>query len=116
MQYDQKLSATFTGTVTRIGFYQDTLPKLIITVKKHGLLALPFRNGERVPVTLAIDGKRFTAGVRTTDRSATVMISPDLNDAEQNPVRLSDLLYSSGWDNKSSRIDLKIEDGVISFI
>jgi hypothetical protein len=112
----QKLPSTFIGTVTRIGFYQDTLPKLVITVKKHGLLALPFRNGERVPVTFAINGKCFTAGIRTTDRSATVMISPDLSDAEENPVRLSDVLYNNGWDDKESRVELKIEDGVISFV
>lgn len=106
--------ATLLGTVTKIGYYQDTLPKLVITVKKTDSSVIPFRNGERVSVAFRINGECFTAGIRTTNRSATVMISPDLNDAECNPVRLTDLLYNLGWNDKSSRIELRIENGVIS--
>jgi len=107
--------ATLLGTVTRIGYYRDTLPKLIITVKKSDYLDLPFQEGERIPVPFVINGRCFTAGIRTTSRSATVMISPDLNDDEHNPVRLTDLLYNFGWDKKRSRrVELTVEDGVIN--
>lgn len=106
--------ATLFGTVTRIGYYRDTLPKLVITVKKTDSSVIPFRDGERVVIPFRINGECFTAGIRTTNRSATVMISPDLNDAESNSVRLTDLLYNLGWNEKSSRIELRIENGVIS--
>lgn len=106
--------ATLLGTVTRIGYYRDTLPKLVITVKKTDSSVIPFRDGERVAMPFIINGECFTAGIRSTNRSATVMISPDLNDSESNPVRLTDLLYNLGWNDKSSRIELRIENGVIS--
>lgn len=109
------VSAVLIGTVTRIGYYRDSLPKLVITVKKNDSMAIPFRNGERVPMPFIINGECFTAGIRSTNRSATVMISPDLNDSESNPVRLTDLLYNLGWNDKSSRIELRIENGVINF-
>lgn len=105
---------TLLGTVTRIGYYRDTLPKLVITVKKNDSSVIPFRDGERVAMPFIINGECFTAGIRATNRSATVMISPDLNDSESNPVRLTDLLYNLGWNDKSSRIELRIENGVIS--
>ena len=114
MQHRKVSPATLLGTVTRIGYYRDTLPKLIITVKKNDSLAIPFRDGERIPFPFVINGKCFTAGIRTTNRSATVMISPDLDDAEQNPVRLADLLYDCGWDEKISRVELTVEDGAIN--
>jgi hypothetical protein len=113
-QYQKVLPAVLLGTVTRIGYYRDTLPKLVITVKKNDSLAIPFRVGERIPFPFVINGKCFTAGIRTTNRSATVMISPDLDDVEHNPVRLTDLLYAFGWDDKISRVELTIKDGVIN--
>ena len=109
------LPAVMPGTVTRIGYYRDSLPKLVITVKKSDSTALPFRDGERVPMPFIINGECYTAGIRSTNRSATVMISPDLNDADCNPVRLTDLLYNLGWVGKQSRIELRVQDGVINF-
>ena len=109
------LPAVMPGTVTRIGYYCDSLPKLVITVKKSDSTALPFRDGERVPMPFIINGECYTAGIRSTNRSATVMISPDLNDADCNPVRLTDLLYNLGWVGKQSRIELRVQDGVINF-
>jgi hypothetical protein len=113
-QHQMVLPAVLPGTVTRVGYYRDTLPLLIITVRKEEATAIPFRDGERVPVPFVINGKRFTAGIRTTNRSATVMICSDLNDAEHNPVRLADLLYDLGWNEKNSRFELTIEHGVIN--
>jgi hypothetical protein len=113
-QHQMVLPVVLLGTVTRVGYYRDTLPQLIITVRKEEAMAMPFRDGVRVPVPFVINGKRFTAGIRTTNRSATVMICSDLNDAEHNPVRLADLLYGLGWNEKNSRVELTVEDGVIS--
>jgi len=109
------LPAVVPGTVTRIGYYHDSLPKLVITVKKSDSTVLPFRDGERVAMPFIINGECFTAGIRSTQRSATVMISPDLNDADCNPVRLADLLFNLGWGGKQTRIELRIQDGTINF-
>lgn len=107
------LPAVVPGTITRIGYYRDCLPKLVITVKKNQW-ALPFREGERVSMPLVINGERFTAGIRSTPRSAIVMISPDLDDVDSNPVRLADLLFSQGWTGKQTRIELNVQEGTIS--
>ena len=112
--WQQMLPAVLAGTVTRVGYYRDTLPQLIIVVRKEEAMAIPFRDGERVSVPFVINGKRFTAGIRTTNRSATVMICSDLNDAEHNPVRLADLLYDLGWNENNTRVELTIEDGVVN--
>lgn len=114
-QQKEILPETFTGTITRIGYYGDSLPKLVITVKKSDTLPIPFQDGERVPIPFVINGECFTAGIRTTNRSATVMISPDLNDSDSNLVRLTDLLCNLGWNGRESRIELRLEDGAINF-
>jgi hypothetical protein len=90
------LPATITGKVTKIGYYFDALPKLIIAFRKEDAGLLPYRTGERVVIPLAIDGERFKAGIRTTARSATVMLCPDLVDATGDTVRLIDVLFSQG--------------------
>ena len=109
------LPTVITGTITRIGFYGDSLPKLVITVKKSESLPIPFQDGERIPIPFIINGECFTAGIRSTNSSATVMISPDLNDSNSNPVRLTDLLCNLGWTGKNSRVKLRLEDGAINF-
>jgi len=106
---------TVTGTITRIGYYGDSLPKLVITVKKSDTLPIPFQDGERVPIPFIINGEWFTAGIRSTKRSATVMISPDLNDSDSNLVRLTDLLCGIGWNGRCYRVELRLEDGTINF-
>lgn len=112
-QHQAVLPAIIHGTVTKIGYYQDTLPKLIIKMKKDGSMVLPFLDGERVPVPFVINSQTFTAGIRSTPRSATVSISPDLNDSTNNPVRLADILYELGWDERTTKIALRYEAGVI---
>jgi len=101
------------GTVTRIGYYRDSLPKLVITVKKSDSMALPFCDGERVSIPFIINGECFTAGIRTTNRSTTVMISPDLEDEACNPVRLTDLLCDLGWNGKKPSVELRLEHGAL---
>jgi len=114
--HHQVLPAVLLGTVTRVGYYQDTLPKLIITVRKEDFKSIQLREGVRLTVPFVINGNRFIAGVRTTNRSATVMICPDLIDADQNVVRLTDLLYHHGGDIKKSRVELVIEGGAINCV
>lgn len=112
-QHQEVLPSAVLGTVTCVGYYRDTMPQLIITVKKQEARAIPFREGERVPVPFIIKGDRFVAGIRTTIRSATVMICPDLSSGEEATVRLVDLLAAQGWNSKKSRLVLTVVGGAI---
>jgi hypothetical protein len=100
------------GNVTRIGYYGDTLPKLIITIRKEDAY-IPFSDGNRIPVPFVINGMQYTAGIRSTKRSGTVMICCDLFDADLKSVRLSDLLFDVGWNTGNSKIRMLFENGVI---
>ncbi len=80
------------GRVTRVGYYRDTLPLLVISILKEEAAQLPWQDGERVPVPLSMNGETYRAGIRSTLRSFNIIISPDLIDRVGNPVRLTDLL------------------------
>ena len=105
------LSSTIIGTVTRVGYYRDTLPQLIITTRKEDAGPLPYRIGERVSIPLVVNGEEYMAGLRTTVRSATVMICPDLNDSQGTLVRLTDVLFSQGWTH--TKVELVVADGKV---
>ncbi len=107
----QLLPATITGTVTRIGYYGDTLPQLIIKTRKEDSGLLPYQVGERVIIPLVVNGVHYLAGIRTTVRSTTVMVCPDLNDSTGASVRLVDVLFSQGW--TQAKVKLVVEDGAI---
>lgn len=97
------------GAVVRIGYYSDTLPRLIIIMNKERLKSFKFADGERTPVTLAVLGAEYRAGVRTTARSVSVMISPDVVDCSGNRLRLVELLFKCGL--TGNRVRLQIENG-----
>ncbi len=88
--------ALLQSTVTRIGYYSDTLPKLIITIGKKGLEPLSISPGVRHPVTLYINGDEYHAALRTTLRSPTVMICPDLIGQSGETIRLVEVLAEQG--------------------
>lgn len=97
------------GAVVRIGYYSDTLPRLIIIMSKERLKSFEFADDERTPVTLAVLGAEYRAGVRTTARSVSVMISPDVVDCSGNRLRLVELLFKCGL--TGNRVGLQIENG-----
>lgn len=104
---------TVVGKVAKVGFYRDTLPLLIINIKKENAQCLPFREGERVSIPFVVNGQPYIAGLRATARSSTVMICSDLLDADLNSVRLVDLLFSLGWSQRDSNIELTVKNGTV---
>ena len=102
-------TTTISGKVAKVGFYRDTLPLLIITIKKDDAAALPYKIGERVSVPFVIGGTPYIAGLRATTNSSTVMICSDLTDNDLNSVRLVDVLFSKGWTQKEYKFDLTIK-------
>ena len=106
-------SITIAGKVAKVGFYRDTLPLLIINIKKEDAGTLPYHVGERVSIPFVVNGQPYIAGLRATARSATVMICSDLLDEDLNPVRLVDVLFSLGWTHKESTLELTIRNQMI---
>lgn len=102
------------GRITRVGYYRDTLPQLVIVIRKEAAGLLPWRDNERMPVSLRIQGECYHAGIRTTPRSSTLTISPDLTDSTGTPARLTDLLFSGGFQNRRD-VAISLEDGILSF-
>lgn len=112
------LSHPFTlhGKVVKVGYYRDTLPLLVINIKKEDAETLPFKVGERVPIPFVVNGQRYMAGLRATARSANVMICSDLIDGGSNAVRLVDVLYSAGWTQRNSNLTLSVEGNSIYWL
>lgn len=101
---------TLSATITRVGYYRDTLPLLIISIRKEAADCLPYAIGKRIPIPFTLSGETFTAGIRTTLRSPTVMICPDLTDAAGEPIRLVDLLLMHGFVH-NGKVDLRLTAG-----
>ncbi|WP_243373252.1 hypothetical protein [Geotalea sp. SG265] len=108
------LPATLICKVAKVGYYRDTLPLLIINIKKEDALPhLPFKTGERIAIPFVVNGRTYTAGLRATARSSTAMICSDLMDADLNSARLVDLLFSVGWTDRTPSLELTVSDGRI---
>lgn len=100
------------GVLTRVGYYSDTLPQMVISIPKRLAGKLPCRDGERVHFPLEISGERYIAGLRTTFHSATVQICPDLTDEAGHSVRLADIIFRHGL-NGCHFVNLSIFDTVL---
>lgn len=104
---------TINGRVTRIGFYRDTLPKLVITVPKNATGGLSICDGERVDLQLSMNGEAYHAGIRTTSKAKTLTICPDLRDKAGNEIRLTDLLLRHNIQQKDT-VAITIDvDGIV---
>ncbi len=114
-QHRTVLPTTILGKVTKVGYYRDTLPLFIITIRKEDAASLPYKTGERVSLPLVINGKHYSAGLRATANSNTVMICSDLTDSNLSTVRLVDLLFGQGWTNRDAKIMLTVKNEIIYF-
>jgi hypothetical protein len=110
-QCQEREISSVTGTVTRIGYYRDTLPKLIIAIRKKECPQLQCHAGERAAITFVVNGDSYLAGLRTTERDEMIRICSVIHDNKGVPVRLSDVLFSHGW--SSGRLSLTCDGDVI---
>lgn len=93
---------TITGKVTRLGYYRDTLPKLVITIPKSAADGLSICEGERENLQLSMNGKTYHAGIRTTSKARVLTICPDLQDIAGGEIRLTDLLLRHNIEQKAT--------------
>jgi hypothetical protein len=103
---------TLPGIITRVGYYRDTLPLMLITIPKRLAGSLKYRDGERVTMPLVVDGERYLAGIRTTTHSETLQVCPDLVDSEGKKVRLADIIFKHRLDS-SHIVNLNVIDSVL---
>ncbi|GAM10089.1 hypothetical protein OR1_02376 [Geobacter sp. OR-1] len=85
-----------TGTIRRVGYYPDCIPKLIIRINKGEPHRLDNSLNGRVPIRMEINGSIYEAGLRSTPGMVYLMVCTDLHDLEGRPARLSELLLEQG--------------------
>ena len=96
------------GTVTRVGYYNDTLPKLVISIPKVADYFSWISPGERHPVILRTLGNQYSAALRTTLKASTVTVSPDLMETSGRQIRLVDILAPMGLFARN-RVNIEIK-------
>ena len=103
-----------TGEIRGRGlYYSDGLEALEIWIPVARAEALPFRQGQRVPIVLHLPHQRYEAGLRSTSRNPYVWICPDLRTPEGAKVSLSRALESCGL-QKNQRVHLTTEGDEIT--
>jgi hypothetical protein len=90
------------GRVTKVGYYRDTLPKLVVTIPKNDAGGLSIDVGERVDLQLYLHGETYHAGIRTTPNARTLTICPDLLNVSGSEIRLTDLLLQHNIQQKAT--------------
>lgn len=94
-------SLTVIGRVNQVGYYGDCIPTLVILFAKDDNSKALFPSGERLEMTLVVEGERYRAGLRTTDKMRDVKICPDLLDTEGRELRFADILLKMGLVQKN---------------
>lgn len=89
------------GRVNQVGFYTDCVPTLAVLFKKEQVLELGLPQTGRIEVTLVAGERKYSAGIRTTEKMADYKLCPDLVDEGGEPARLADILLEMGLPQRS---------------
>jgi hypothetical protein len=93
------------GKVRALGnTYVDGLERLEIHVKKDEGQELPNQDGQRVPITLVIEGQSYRAGLRSTSECSYIWVSPNLIDENNQEVKLAHILHEVGVQKNHGQI------------
>lgn len=89
----------FVGKIRGMGKYyvESGLEIVEIWINKSDAEGMPYALGERVTINLIIGTKMFTAGLRATEGTLYVWISPDLVDDDGYAVSLAEVLQEHGF-------------------
>lgn len=105
------------GHVRGLGsFYADDgLERVEIWVKKDGFEVLPFETGKRIPIDFIIQNEAFLAGLRATEKTPYVGISPDMVDENGQKASLAKVLNKHGF-TKNQEIVLQVDGCQITLV
>lgn len=106
-------SLTAVGRVNQVGFYGDCIPTLAILFSKNDDFKSIFPPGNRVEMTLVINGARYRAGLRTTEKMQDIKLCPDLLDEAGGEVRLADIILQMGLRQKS-KVNLTLNSDTVT--
>lgn len=102
------------GKVRALGdVYADGFERLEIHVKKDESQGLPHQEGQRVLITLVINGQSYEAGLRSTSDCPYVWVSPDLIDANGQATKLAHVLHQAGM-QKNQEVELEASNNQIA--
>ena len=92
--------------------HSDGRERRYITVKKKEAKGFPWREGGRVPVDLEVNGKVYSAGVRSTRSQSVVYIAADLHGPVGEKVTLAAVLEEAGV-QKRQQVTIEVERGTL---
>jgi hypothetical protein len=89
----------FVGKIRGLGshYVETGLERVEIWINKSDAEGMPYELGERVAIELIIGSKMFTAGLRATEGTPYVWVSPDLVDDDGYEVSLAEILHENGF-------------------
>jgi len=97
-------------------FYAESgLERVEIWVEKDKAGDLPYEIGKRVPIEFSIQTETFLAGLRATEKTTYVWVSPDLLDENRQKVSLAMVLDKYDV-TKNQEIVLQVEGTRISLV
>jgi len=91
----------------------DRLECLEIRVNKKRGQGLPNKDRKRVPITLLIGSRQYSAGIRSTPNNTYIWICRDVRDENNEKVSLASALKLNGF-KKNQKVVLKVENGRIT--
>lgn len=96
-------------------YVEDGLERVEIWVQKEDARGLPYELDKRIPIELIIKNETFLAGLRATEKTPYVWISPDLLDAKRQKISLAKVLNKWGV-SKNQEILLQVDKEQITLI
>src|SRR5439155_2047626 len=97
------------GAVRGLGrHYRDGTPQLEIHVPVERASDLPFEVGTRVPIDVQVGVRKYSGGLRATQRNPQVWICPALLDAAGERISLGRVLIDAGLP-ANSRVRLTVD-------
>ena len=88
--------------------HSDGRQRRYITVKKKDAAGFPWREGGRVPVDLEVNGRVYSAGVRSTRSQSVVYIAADLHGPTGENITLAAVLESANL-KRGEQIVIEVE-------
>ncbi len=90
----------FVGKIRGLSTYysESGLERLEIWIKKSDAEKMPYKLDERVTINLIIGSQMFTSGLRATEKTPYVWISPDLISDDGYEVSLAEILQEHGFE------------------
>jgi 5-methylcytosine-specific restriction enzyme A len=100
------------GNIRDVSKKQDRTERMEIHIPRKYAAVVKSIDGERVPIDLRIDGERYEAGLRATERNRYIWISHDLKASDGASEKLTNVLENAGF-KKNDPVILIVDNRTI---